>query len=49
MTRRALLVNVSRIALLEWRILRGRALPAVATWMLSMLDRLALRWQERPR
>jgi hypothetical protein len=42
-----LFVNVARIALLEWRILRGSALPAVGTWMLSKLDRWALRWEER--
>ncbi len=41
MTRRELLVNWTRLALLRWRVLRGRALPAFATAFLRTLDRWA--------
>jgi hypothetical protein len=46
MTRRDLLgclVDIGRIALLKWRVVRGRALPAFAMALLSFLDRQAKR------
>ena len=49
MTRREALINAGRILLLRWRVIRGRALPAIAMAVLSALDRLAARWQERGR
>ncbi len=47
MTRREVFVNVARVALLQWRILRGRALPAIASSLLLWLDRVALALQKR--
>ena len=47
MTRRELLVNWARLALLRWRVVRRRALPAFAMALLRGLDRLALRFAER--
>ncbi len=47
MTRRELLLNWARLALLRWRVLRGRALPAIASSLLVALDRVALALQKR--
>lgn len=38
MTRRELLVNAGRLALLRWRVVRRRALPAFASFLLVQLD-----------
>lgn len=43
MTRRELLVNWGRLALLKWRIVRGVALPGAAMGLLSWLDGIAAR------
>ncbi len=47
MTRREVFINVARVALLQWRILRGRALPALASSLLVWLDRWALALEKR--
>ena len=47
MTRRELLINWSRLGLLKWRIVRGKALPAAALALLRALDRAAVKLQER--
>ncbi len=39
MTRRELFVNSLRLALLRWRVVRGRALPAIGMSLLRWLDR----------
>ena len=43
LTRREILINSSRLLLLKWRLVRGRALPALASALLAWLDRWALR------
>ena len=43
MSRRELLVNWCRLALLKWRIVRGSALPALASSLLAWLDRVSVR------
>jgi len=40
---RGALLNWARLVLLRWRVIRGRALPAVAMLVLRQLDR----WAER--
>jgi hypothetical protein len=47
MTRREWLINLGRVSLLRWRVLRGRSLPAFASGLLVWLDRLSLRMHER--
>lgn len=39
MTRRAWLAHCGRMGLLKWRLVRGRALPAVAMAWLRILDK----------
>jgi len=46
-TRREVLVNTFRLALLRWRMVRGRALPAFGTALLVWLDRWALALQRK--
>jgi hypothetical protein len=41
MTRRELFVNSARLCLLNWRLVRGRALPAFVMAVLRTLDRWA--------
>jgi hypothetical protein len=48
-TRRELLVNWLRLTLLRWRVVRGRALPALATSLLAQLDVWAKQAQCRGR
>jgi len=43
MTRREAIINGARIFVLRWRVLRGRALPAVGSALLVWLDRWAVR------
>jgi len=45
--RREILINWGRLALLRWRVLRGRALPGVAMMFLKFLDALAERLAQR--
>jgi hypothetical protein len=39
MTRREWLINLARLALLRWRLIRGTALPAFGMALLRALDR----------
>jgi hypothetical protein len=47
MTRREWLINVARVALLRWRVVRGRTLPALATAVLVKLDAWAKQLEQR--
>ncbi len=47
LSRREWLVNVSRLSLLRWRVIRKRALPAIASTLLVWLDRWALALHKR--
>jgi hypothetical protein len=40
MTRREWILNLARLALLRWRVIRGTALPAFAMALLRFLDRV---------
>ena len=43
MTRREWLVNWARLVILRWRMVRGRALPALGVAALRWLDTVAAR------
>jgi hypothetical protein len=49
MTRREVLCDVGRLALLRWRLVRGRVLPGVVMLFLKQLDAWALVLQQRGR
>jgi len=49
MSRREWLVNVARLALLRWRVVRGAALPAFGLAALRLLDSWALSLSKRAR
>ena len=46
MTRRQWFVNLARLSLLRWRVLRGRALPVFASALLIRLDAWAKRLEQ---
>jgi hypothetical protein len=46
MSRRELLVNWCRLVLLKWRLIRGCALPSLATSCLHWLDAYAARLRQ---
>ncbi|HXZ43738.1 MAG TPA: hypothetical protein VEH53_02840 [archaeon] len=42
-------IDVARLRLLRWRLIRGRALPAFGTALLTWLDRYAVALQQKRR
>ncbi len=49
MSRREVLINWGRLILLKWRVVHGRALPAIASSLLTVLDRWATQIHEAGR
>jgi hypothetical protein len=49
MTRQEFFINWARFALLRWRVVRGRALPALAMAVMRGLDAWARHLEQRGR